>query len=58
MDGTRLLRNALLQLVKGRLSGLFDTETTVEIDWNAPIQSLSLSRLDALGDEAVGIALT
>lgn len=58
MDDTRLLRNALLQLVKGRLAGLFDTETTVEIDWNAPIQSLSLSRLDALGDEAVGIALT
>lgn len=58
MDDTRLLRNALLQLVKGRLAGLFDTETTVDIDWQAPIQSLSLSRLDGLGDEAVGIALT
>ena len=28
------------------------------MDWNAPIQSLSLSRLQPLGDEAVGIALT
>lgn len=58
IDGTRLLRNALRQLVKGRLAGLFDSETTVDIDWTAPIQSMSLSRLDGLGDEAVGIALT
>ena len=28
------------------------------MDWRAPIQSLSLSRLDPLGDEAVGVALT
>jgi hypothetical protein len=28
------------------------------VDWRAPIQSLSLSRLDPLGDEAVGVALT
>jgi hypothetical protein len=27
------------------------------VDWRAPIQSLSLSRLEPLGDEAVGIAL-
>ena len=32
--------------------------TTVTVDWRAPIQSLSLSRLDPLGDEAVGVALT
>jgi hypothetical protein len=28
------------------------------VDWTAPIQSLSLSRLEPLGEEAVGIALT
>jgi hypothetical protein len=28
------------------------------VDWSAPIQSLSLSRLEPLGDQAVGIALT
>ena len=58
LDETRLLRDALGQLVSGALAGLFDGPTTINIDWNAPIQSLSLSRLEALGDEAVGIALT
>lgn len=57
LDETRLLRNALGQLVTGTLAGLFDAHTNIEIDWRAPIQSLSLSRLDSLGDEAMGIAL-
>src|SRR3954454_21068391 len=58
LDETRLLRNALGQLVKGTLAGLFDAHTSIDVDWRAPIQSLSLSRLEPLGDEAVGIALT
>jgi hypothetical protein len=53
--GTRLLRDALGQLVNGALAGMFDDHTNVDIDWLAPIQSLSLSRLP---EEAVGIALT
>jgi hypothetical protein len=57
-DHTRLLRDALGQLVTGALAGLFDDHTTVTVDWRAPIQSLSLSRLEPLGEEAVGIALT
>ncbi len=57
-DETRPMRDALGSLVKGHLSGLFDAATTVDVDWRAPIQSLSLSRLDPLGDEAVGVALT
>jgi hypothetical protein len=57
LDQTRLLRNALGELVTGTLAGLFDDFTNVEVDWRAPIQSFSLSRLDGLGDEAVGIAL-
>lgn len=56
-DGTRTLRDALGALVKGHLAGLFDEPTTIRPDWRAPIQSLSLSRLDKSGDEAVGIAL-
>ena len=56
-DETRLLRDALGQLVSGALAGLFDDHTNIAIDWNAPIQSLSLSRLNPLGDEAIGIAL-
>lgn len=58
LDETRLLRDALGQLVTGALAGLFDDHTTIDVDWTAPIQSLSLSRLEPLGDEAVGIALT
>ena len=58
LDATRLVRDALGALVKGHLAGLFDATTTITVDWRAPIQSLSLSRLEALGDEAVGIALT
>ena len=57
LDSTRLLRDAVGQLVSGSLRGLFDDRTTIGIDWGAPIQSLSLSRLEPLGDEAVGMAL-
>ena len=57
LDETRLLRDALGQLVGGTLKGLFDDHTTIALDWAAPIQSLSLSRLEALGDEASGMAL-
>ena len=56
-DQTRLLRDALGQLVSGALAGLFDEHTSISVDWTAPIQSLSLSRLTPLGDEAIGIAL-
>ena len=58
LDDLRPVRDALGALVKGHLAGLFDAPTTIAVDWSAPIQSLSLSRLDPLGDEAVGIALT
>jgi hypothetical protein len=58
LDETRPVRDALGALVTGHLAGLFDAPTTISVDWRAPIQSLSLSRLDPLGDEAVGVALT
>ncbi|MBD3784786.1 MAG: ATP-binding protein [Micrococcales bacterium] len=58
LDETRLLRDALGQLVDGALAGLFDAPTTITLDWEAPLASLSLSRLLPLGDDAVGIALT
>lgn len=57
LDETRLLRDAVAQLISGAFAGIFDAPTTVAIDWNAPIQSLSLSRLLPLGDDAVGTAL-
>ena len=55
LDETRLLRDALAKLVKGELAGMFDDHTNIKINWNAPITSLSLSRIS---DEAMGIALT
>lgn len=58
LDDTRAVRDALGALVQGHLAGLFDAPTTIAVDWRAPIQSLSLSRLDPLGDQAVGVALT
>jgi hypothetical protein len=58
LDDTRPVRDALGALVTGHLAGLFDAPTTIAVDWRAPIQSLSLSRLDPLGDEAIGVALT
>ncbi len=57
LDSTRLLRDALGQLTSGTLQGLFDDHTNISIDWSAPMQSLSLSRLEVLGDDAVGMAL-
>ena len=58
LDGTRLLRDALSQMVTGHLAGMFDELTNIDIDWTAPIQSLSLRRLKDLGDDAVGVGLT
>ena len=57
LDETRLLRDALGKMVSGTLKGLFDDHTSINLDWGAPIQSLSLSRLEGLGDEATGMAL-
>ncbi|MGB8383498.1 MAG: ATP-binding protein, partial [Dermatophilaceae bacterium] len=58
LEGTRLLRDALAQMVTGHLAGMFDQPTNIDIDWAAPIQSLSLGRLARLGDDAVGVGLT
>ena len=32
-------------MVTGHLAGMFDEPTNIDIDWTAPIQSLSLRRL-------------
>lgn len=57
-NGTRPLRDALGALCKGSLQGMFDSESTFQPDWRAPIQTLSLRSLHATGNKvAVGIAL-
>jgi len=56
-DATRQVTAALGAMVRGALAGLFDEPTNITIDWTAPIQSLSLGRLEPLGDQAIGTAL-
>ncbi|MGW2562262.1 type VI secretion protein [Streptomyces sp. NPDC001514] len=52
------LRSALGSMVKGHLGGLFDQETSVGLDWEAPIQSVDVSALEQYGDETVAMVLT
>ncbi|MEV6968622.1 type VI secretion protein [Hamadaea sp. NPDC051192] len=49
--------DALGNMVQGSLSGLFDGPTTVRPDFNAPIQTVDLSRIDGRGDETVAMTL-
>ena len=58
LDSTRQATDALGSLVTGALAGLFDAPTTINLDWDAVIQSLSLRRLESLGEEALALALT
>ena len=58
LDHFRLITDALANLVSGPLSGLFDEETNFALDWDAPAQSMDLSRLRSRGDQAVAVALT
>jgi hypothetical protein len=49
--------DALGNMVHGSLSGLFDGPTTVQLDFDAPIQTVDLSRLDGRGDDTVAMTL-
>jgi hypothetical protein len=49
--------DALGNMVHGSLSGLFDGPTTVRLDFDAPIQTVDLSRLDGRGDDTVAMTL-
>ncbi|MET8129368.1 type VI secretion protein [Streptomyces sp. NPDC005065] len=52
------LRSALGAMVKGHLGGLFDQQTSLGLDWDAPIQSVDISALEQYGDETVAMVLT
>lgn len=58
LDTLRPITDALGNLVSGALSGLFDEQTNVTLDWDAPAQSMDLSRLRTHGEQAVAVALT
>ncbi|WP_410469092.1 type VI secretion protein [Streptomyces sp. G-5] len=52
------LRSALGEMIDGHLGGLFDQQTSIELDWDAPIQSVDISALQEYGDETVAMVLT
>ncbi|MEU9480719.1 type VI secretion protein [Streptomyces sp. NPDC048191] len=52
------LRSALGGMITGHLGGLFDQQTSIGLDWNAPIQSVDISALEQYGDETVAMVLT
>jgi hypothetical protein len=49
--------DALGNMVQGSLSGLFDRPTTVRMDFDAPIQTVDLSRIEGRGDDTVAMTL-
>jgi len=53
----RSVADALGNMIHGSLSGLFDGPTTVRMDFDAPIQTVDLSRLEGRGDETVAMTL-
>ncbi|TLQ38935.1 type VI secretion protein [Streptomyces marianii] len=52
------IRSALGAMVTGHLGGLFDEETSIGLDWDAPIQSVDISALQQYGDETVAMVLS
>ncbi|OEV13231.1 type VI secretion protein [Streptomyces nanshensis] len=52
------LRAALGRMITGHLSGLFDQQTSISLDWDAPIQTIDVSALSAYGDEVIAMVLT
>lgn len=52
------IRSALGGMITGHLGGLFDQETSIGLDWEAPIQSVDISALEHYGDETVAMVLT
>jgi type IV secretory pathway VirB4 component len=51
------VRHALGNMVEGALGGLFDGPSTVRLDFDAPIQSVDLSRIDGRGDDTVAMVM-
>ncbi|GAA2522512.1 type VI secretion protein [Pilimelia columellifera] len=49
--------DALGNMVQGSLSGLFDGPSTVGLDFDAPIQTVDLSRLDGRNDDTISMTL-
>lgn len=51
------IKYALEALIKGTLSGLFDTKSTVQLDYDAYIQNIDISRLEGRSDSSIAMIL-
>ena len=56
-DELRPMVNALRSMLDGVLAGIFDGPTTHPLDFDAPIQTVDISRLESRGEEAVAMVL-
>jgi hypothetical protein len=56
-DRLEHVRLGLGNMVGGGLGGLFNARSTVSLDFDAPIQTVDLSRLDGRGDDTVAMTL-
>jgi type IV secretory pathway VirB4 component len=56
-DKLENLRHGLGNMIEGSLGGLFDTPSTVRLDFDAPIQTVDLSRLDGRGDDTLAMVM-
>jgi hypothetical protein len=56
-DKLEHVRHGLGNMVEGSLGGLFDAPSTVRLDFDAPIQTVDLSRLDGRGDDTLAMVL-
>jgi hypothetical protein len=56
-DKLEHLRHGLGNMIEGSLGGLFDAPSTVRLDFDAPIQTVDLSRLDGRGDDTLAMVM-
>lgn len=56
-DKLENLRHGLGNMIEGSLGGLFDAPSSVRLDFDAPIQTVDLSRLDGRGDDTLAMVM-
>ncbi|WP_157815853.1 DUF853 family protein [Kitasatospora sp. CB02891] len=57
-ETVRSARAALGAMVDGHLGGIFDTESSTALDWDAPIASVDISRMESYGEDVVAMIMT
>ncbi|MFD0351942.1 helicase HerA domain-containing protein [Kitasatospora aburaviensis] len=57
-ESVRSARAALGAMVDGHVGGIFDTESSTVLDWDAPIASVDISRMESYGEDVVAMIMT